>query len=176
VAASNALPPEKRAAVLADIKAGGKSCHQIAKDHSVAKGTVSRIAKTEGLHDAWDRTQTEAATRARVIDSKARREALKDQLIEDAERIRARAWEPYEVVVDNRQLGPQTMTLDLPPAQDVRAFYAAVGIAIDKHCRLEQYDAAGNDVDAKSMLGALAEGIRQYAQSTSEPEGADTDG
>jgi hypothetical protein len=170
------LPPEKRDAVLADIRAGGKSLHQIAKDHTVAKSTVSRIANEAGLTNAWDRSQTEAATRAHAIDCRARREALKDQLIEDAERIRARAWEPYEVVVDNRQAGPQSMTLDLPPAQDVRAFYMAVGLAIDKHCRLEQYDTTGNDVDAKSMLGALAEGIRQYAQSTSEPEGAGTDG
>jgi transposase-like protein len=165
-----ALPPEKRAAVLDDIKAGGKSLHSIAKEHGIAKSTVHRIGTEAGLTDAWDRSQTEAATRAHAIDSKVRREALKDQLIEDAERIRARAWKPYEVVVDNKQLGPQTMTLDLPPAQDVRAFYAAVGIAIDKHCRLEQYDAVGNDGDAKSMLGALAEGIRQYAQHTA-PEG-----
>lgn len=164
----NGLPPEKRAAILADITAGGKSLNQIAKDRGVAKATVSKIAKDEGLTNAFDRSRTEAATRAHAIDCRARREALKDQLIEDAERLRARAWQPYEVVVDNRQLGPQTMTLDLPPAQDVRAFYAAVGLAIDKHCRLEQYDAVDTAADAKSMIGALAEGIQRLANYPAE--------
>jgi transposase len=151
------LGPEKREAVLADIKAGGKSLNQIAKEHDVAKATVSKYAKEAGLTDAFDRSRTEQATRAHAIDCRARREALKEQLIADAERLRARAWEEYEVVVDNRQLGPQTMTLDLPPAQDVRAFYAAVGLAIDKHCRLEQYDTTDSAADAKSFLGDLAE-------------------
>lgn len=153
------LPAEKREAVLAAIRAGGKSLNQIAKDCGVAKATVSKIAKEAGLTDAFDRSRTEAATKAHAIDARARREALKDKLIEDAERLRQRAWERYEVVVDNRQLGPQTMTLDLPPAQDVRAFYAAIGLAIDKHCRLEQYDTTDSAADAKSFLGDLAEAL-----------------
>jgi transposase-like protein len=154
-----AAPHPQREAVLAAVRAGGKSLSQIAKDHGVNKGTVSKWVKDAGLSGAFDRSQTEKATRAHVIDARARREALKDKLIEDAERLRARAWERYEVVVDNRQLGPQTMTLDLPPAQDVRAFYAAVGLAIDKHCRLEQYDNTDNgglnavDEWLRGMLG-----------------------
>jgi hypothetical protein len=164
------IDPERRAAVLRDIKAGGKSLNQIAKDNAVAKSTVSVIAKDAGLNDAFDRTRTEAATRAHAIDCRARREALKDQLIQDAERLRARAWEPYEVVVDNRQLGPQTMTLDLPPAQDVRAFYAAVGLAIDKHCRLEQYDTTDSAAGAKSLLGSLSEALDVAARSLDAQE------
>jgi transposase-like protein len=169
------IDPERRAAVLRDIKAGGKSLNQIAKDNAVAKSTVSVIAKDAGLTDAFDRTRTEAATRAHAIDCRARREALKAALLDDAERLRDRAWSAYEVVVESRATGPSRLTLDLPPLQDVRAAYAAIGIAIDKSVRLEQYDSTDSDVDAKSMLGALAEGIRQYAN-TSGPEGADTDG
>lgn len=169
----NALPPGKKDAILADVRAGGKSARQIAKDHGVGVSTVSGLAKKAGLTNAFDRSKTEAATHAHAIDCRARREALKQQLIEDAEKLRARAWENYEVVVDNRQLGPQTMTLDLPPAQDVRAFYAAVGLAIDKHCRLEQYDATDSAADAKSFLGDLAEAL-EVANRHINGEGSET--
>lgn len=175
-ASRNGLPPEKRDAILADIRAGGKSLTQIAKDHQVGKATVHGIAKKAGLADAFDRTQTEQATQAHAADARARREQLKLALLGDAERLRKRAWEQYEVVVDSRQDGPQTMTLDLPPLQDVRAAYAAIGIAIDKSVRLDQYDSTDSDVDAKSMIGDLAEGIRKWAQANPNPEGADADG
>lgn len=172
---SPGLPPEKRDAVLAAIRAGGKSLNQIAKDCGVAKATVSKIAKEAGLTDAFDRTRTEQATQAHAADARARREQLKLALLGDAERLRKRAWEEYEVIVDSRQDGPQTMKLDLPPLQDVRAAYAAIGIAIDKSVRLDQYDSTDSDVDAKSMIGDLAEGIRRWAQDNPDPEGAGTD-
>lgn len=155
----NPMPPELRAAIIADIKAGGQTARQIAKKHGVGHSTVSTIASKAGIVDAFDRTQTEKATAAKAADCRARREALKEALIEDAEKLRRRAWEPYEVVIDNRQTGSQIMTLDLPPAQDVRAFYAAVGLAIDKHCRLEQYDTTDSASDAKSLLGSLSEAL-----------------
>lgn len=169
------LHTAKRAAILDDIRAGLKSNRQIAKDHSVTPSTVTSIAQAEGITDAFDRTQTEKATQAHAIDCRARREMLKAALLEDAEKLRDRAWSEYEVVVDNRQLGPQTMRLDLPPLQDVRAAYAAIGIAIDKSVRLEQYDSTDSDVDAKSMIGDLAEGIRKWAHANPESEGADAD-
>lgn len=172
----NALPQGKRDEVVAAIRAGGKSLNQIAKDCGVAKATVSKIAKEAGLSDAFDRSQTEAATQAHAADARSRREKLKLDLLSDAERLRARAWDEYEVIVDSRTDGPQTMTLDLPPLQDVRAAYAAIGIAIDKSVRLDQYDSTDSDIDAKSMIGDLAEGIRKWAQDNPDPEGAGADG
>lgn len=171
----NTMPPEKREAVLADIRAGGKPARQIAKEHGVSVSTVSSWAKQEGLTNAFDRSKTEAATQAHAIDCRARREALKAELLDDAERLRQRAWQEYEVVVDSRTDGPQTLTLSLPPLQDVRAAYAAIGIAIDKSVRLDQYDSTDTAVDAKGMLGALADGISAWVQANPDPEGADTD-
>lgn len=170
---SNAYPPEAREAALADVRAGGKSLTQIAKDHNIPKGTISKWVKAAGITNAFDRSPTEAATRANVIDARARRVQLQSDLLDDAQRLRKRAWSRYEVVTENRQAGPQTITLDLPPAQDVRAFYAAIGIAADKSMRLEQYDNTGSDADAKSMIGDLAEGIRKWAQANPDPEEAD---
>lgn len=159
------IPEEKRAAILADIRTGLKSAGQIARDHGVGKTTVSKMARQAGIDDAFDRTKTAKATYAHAIDARAAREKLKLDLLEDAQRLRDRAWSKYEMVVDNRNTGPQQVTLDLPPLQDVRAAYTALSIAVEKSVRLEQYDSTDNSSDAKSMLGALAEGIRQYAQS-----------
>lgn len=151
------LPPKKRAAILADIKAGQKSRNAIARDHGVSTSTVSGIASSEGLTDAFDRSGTEAATRARVIDCKAAREQLKADLLADAQRFRERAWSPYQVVVSTPE-GAEVVTLDLPPLTEARAAYTAIGIAIDKSLRLEQHDSGEGGLTAvdewlRGMLG-----------------------
>lgn len=169
------LAPEKCEAILASVRAGGKSVRAIAKEHGVAPTTVSELAKRHGVHDAFDRSQTEAATQAHAADCRLLREQLKAELLDDAQKLRKRAWSEYEVVLDSRVAGPTTITLKLPPLADVRAAYAALGIALDKSMRLEQYDSTDSDVDAKSMIGALADGLRAYAQATPDPEGADTE-
>lgn len=167
------LPDKQRAAILQDIRAGQKSRNQIARDHNVSVSTVTGIAKAENLTEAFDRSRTEKATRAREVDAKALRAQLKLDLLEDAQKLRARAWAPYEVVVSTPQ-GAETVILSEPPLNEARAAYTAIGIAIDKSLVLEKHDATGGDSGAKSMLDALAEGIRRFAQSdeppTPEPE------
>lgn len=161
------LTAEKRAAILADIQAGQKARNQIARDHGVSVGTVTNIAKDAGLTNAFDRAQTEKATRARAVDVKALREQLKQDLLADAQRFRERAWGPYQVVVSTPQ-GADIVTLDEPPLTEARAAYTAIGIAIDKSLVLEKHDAHQAGDGAKSMLDALADGIRAYARHTGE--------
>lgn len=138
------IPPEKRAAILEEIKTSGKSRNQIARDQGVSMSSVTKIAQDNGLGDAFDRSRTEAATRAKVIDGRGLREQLKNDLLQDAQLIRARAWQEYQVVVSTPK-GAEIKTLTLPPLGDVRNAYTAVAIAIDKALRLEQYDAAGDN-------------------------------
>jgi transposase-like protein len=166
-----ALPPSKRAAIIETIKAGGKSTRQIAKEHGVGHVTVTKIAQQAGLTDAFDRTQTEKATAAKAADCRARREQLKADLLDDAERLRERAWSEYKVVVGT-PTGAQIVSLDLPPLQDVRAAYAALSIAVDKHVKLEQYDTTDSASDAKSLLGTLSDALGIAARSLDgdEPE------
>jgi transposase-like protein len=168
------LPEEKRAAILEDIQAGEKSRNQIARDHGVSVSTVTGIAKAEGLTEAFDRSRTEKATRAKAVDVKALREQLKLDLLEDAQRLRRRAWSPYQVVVSTPQ-GADVVTIDEPPLGEARAAYTAIGIAIDKSLVLEKHDSTGGDSGAGSMLDALAEGIRRFAQSN-EPPAAESEG
>ena len=165
---SKPLPPKKRAEILADIQAGEKGRNEIARDHGVSTSTVTNIAKYAGIDTACDRTSTEKATRAREADCKALREQLKIDMLQDAQRLRQRAWAPYQVVVSTPQ-GADVVTLTEPPLNEVRAAYTAVGIAIDKSLVLERHDSGSGTDGAKSMLDALAEGIRRFAQSDEPP-------
>lgn len=163
------LPDDKRGAILDDIRAREKSRNQIARDHSVSVGTVTNIAKSAGLADAFDRTQTEKAARARAVDCKALRAQLKEDLLLDAQRLRERAWAPYQVVVSTPQ-GADIVTLDEPPLNEARAAYTAVGIAIDKSLVLERHDSVDSAAGAKSMLGSLSEALGVAARSLNEAD------
>lgn len=156
-----ALSDELRAAVLADIKTGGKSARQIGSAHGVSDASVRRIAKDEGLVDAWSRDKTVKATRARVADNAAKRTQLQSDLLDDAQRLRKRAWEPYEIPLAGPQ-GIETITLDLPPLGEVRAAYTSIGIIVDKDRAYERDKSGADGTDhAKSMLGQLMTGLAE---------------
>lgn len=152
------LPDKKRAAILADIRAGEKGRNEIARDHDVSTSTVTNVAKGAGIETAFDRTATAKATRAREADCKALREQLKIDMLEDAQRLRQRAWAPYQVVVSTPQ-GADVVTLEHPPLSEVRSAYTAIGIAIDKSIVLERHDTVDGAAGAKSMLANLADAL-----------------
>lgn len=169
------LSARKRSAVLADIqaaRANGTSVRQIARDHGVAASTVTKIAADYGIADAFGRSQTENATRAREVDCKALRAQLRVDLLHDAQRLRGRAWSPYTVVVSTPE-GAERVVLDEPPLMDVRSAYTAIGIALDKSIRLEQHDSDDSASGAKSMLGDLGKTLRTVADALeTEPDDA----
>jgi transposase-like protein len=167
------LAADKRAAILKDIQAGKLSAHAIAKKHGVAQSTVSRIAGKDVGEAAFDRSQTQKATRAVEIDNRARRALEATAFLDDIARLRARAWEPYTVVVGTAQ-GAEEVVLALPPLGEVRSAYTAIGIVVDKHLALDRHDNSGppGASDAVSMLDQLAAGIRAIAAQQGADEGA----
>jgi hypothetical protein len=150
------LDDTKRAAILADIRAGAKSRNQIARDHGVSAGSVTKLAGTAGITGAFDRSHTKEATRARETDCKALRAQLKVDLLHDAQRLRKRIWGSHQVVVSTPQ-GAEVVTLDENPLTEMRSGYTALGIAVDKSLRLEEFDTDGADgsKNARSLLGSL---------------------
>lgn len=133
------LSDELRAAILADIEAGKKSARQIARDHDVSVGTVSKIAKDERVDGAFERSQTKKAVQASTIDYAARRAALAGRQLTLAEKA-------VEHAIDT-----------LSEASAAQAAVIA-GVAIDKHRLLDQYDAdtqglAAVDAWLKAMIG-----------------------
>ncbi|MER7363590.1 hypothetical protein [Nonomuraea wenchangensis] len=134
------LPDAKRAAILDDIRAG-KPRNQIAREHEVSPSTVSKIAEENGVTNAFDRAQTENATKAALADNKARRVLLSSQALDDAGVMRLKA-------------------LESDSGRDARDFATAYGIFIDKHAVLERLDSDGGADSAKGMIGALAAGLQ----------------
>lgn len=153
------IPDDRRNAILADIKAGTKGRNQIARDHDVSVGTVTKIAKDSGSTAAFDRSQMEKATRAAVADNRSRRAKLASDLLDDAERFRARAWESYSYY-ERGQHGPELVTLEKPPLKEAKEAYVAIGIALDKHVVLERHDATDPGTMG-SLLGTLLDGLQQ---------------
>lgn len=154
------LPEDLRAAIRADIEAGEKGRNAIAREHGVSAQTVSNIADDAGMHGAFSRLQTENATRARQADLAARRASIAQMLLEDAERMRERAWAEYPVVVTSQQ-GAEVVTLEQPPLRDAQAAYTSIAICLDKHLALVRHDGdAGGDLEsAKSLLGDLGRAL-----------------
>jgi len=152
------IDDETRAAVLEDIASEEElSCREIGKRHGVSESTVRKIARDNGFTDAFTRANTESATRARVADMASRRTELAAGLLEDAERLRKRAWSKY-VHVANGSEGLESIELDLPPLSEVRNAYAALGISVDKHLQLVKHDSdttglAAVDAWLREMIG-----------------------
>ncbi len=157
------IPDDKRAAILAEVKAGTKGRNQIARDHGVSVGTVTNIANSAGIgQTAFDRSVSEKATQAVVADNRSRRARIASELLDDVERLRKRAWEPY-TYYERGQQGPELVTLEQPPQKEAKEAYVAIGICLQRHAELEKHDADRGDEKAKSMLTDLAKALKVVA-------------
>jgi hypothetical protein len=154
-----ALDPTIRTAIIEDIKAG-KQRNQIARERNVSGSTVTKIAGEEGLTNAFDRTQTVNATRARGIDIAAARAVLIERMYGVAGRMLDRVESPYTQVVGG-PMGAELVTTKLPPLRDAQAGMSAAAIAIDKAARLEDRNGDARVDQARSLLGAMFEGLQR---------------
>lgn len=162
------LDPNKRAAILADIQARQLGRNAIARKHHVGLGTVSTIAHDEGIYDAFDRTQTARATADRQADMRARRAQLAEDLLDDAERIRDRLFDPYTAAVSGRE-GVERVTLDEPDAAALRNFMTSIAVALDKHIALDKHDQDGGMSEVASMLDGLLDAFGLNRTTTETP-------
>jgi hypothetical protein len=153
------LDPQIRTAIIADIKAG-KPRNQIARDHGVSGASVTKIAGQEGITNAFDRSQVENATRARTIDLAATRAGLIERLYGVAGRMLDRVESPYTQIVSG-SAGAELVTTKLPPLRDAQAGMSSAAIALDKAARLEDRQGDGKVDAAKSLLGAMFEGLQK---------------
>lgn len=159
------LDAQKREAILAAIRAGAgwRSRNDIAREHDVSAATVGNIAAEAGVTDAFDRTHLARASQAKQVDNRARRAALVQAYLDDAERIRKRLWEPAEQVTATGQV----VSLTLPQGRDVRDFAMAGTALVKATIEVEKHDQGDQGAeDAKSMLLGVAEGLKaMYAAS-----------
>lgn len=143
------------------------SRNEIARQMNRSGRTISIIAAELGL--SFDRTATEEATRARAADLAERRVILAEALQGDAEQLTARMWEPAKVFnIGGKDNTYTDQDVDEPPADAKKALMAAAGMAIDRSLRLVPAENDGGLDAARSMLGALADGIRRVTSSPGE--------
>lgn len=162
------IPAGKRAAIITDIKAGN-SCRSIARNHNVSASTVTKIAKDEKIPGAFARAQTQNATRAKRFDAAAARAQLIQDLYADAQRFRARGWDPYTQIVSG-PAGSEFVTTKMPPLRDQQAAYTSVAICLDKAVKLEAVDSQDGAADAKSLLGQLGAALGVAAQALGDEQ------
>jgi hypothetical protein len=133
----------------------GLSCNAIAAELGRSRSTISGQCRKLGL--SFDRASTRQATEAKVADAKARRAEAVRLAMDDWHRLRERAWSPYRVAMGTGE-GLETITLELPPAQDTRAFYNSMSVCIKDQIAIEKHDADPGSMSAvdawlAAMLG-----------------------
>lgn len=155
----------ERADIIGRIRAG-EPRNAIARATGRSAGTISDIAKTEGL--SFDRSATKTATEARQVDRRATRAAMIDRLYALADRAlgqveRLDAGGKYRLV----QGTPSGAVIDIEtttaPARDRQSLAVTAAIWLDKATALERVDsgesgAAGLIVDLVDGLRAVAHG------------------
>ena len=114
-------------AVVADLKSGKYGRNEIAERHNIGRATVTRIAHDNDLDPSAKANQTQHATRAVAIETRARREKLKSELLDDIQALRVRAWSAWSKEVPGRDGETYTLTAELPPLPEVASAYRAVG-------------------------------------------------
>lgn len=89
--------------------------------------------------------QTRAATETLAAKSAARRAELAARLLEDAERLRARLWQPCVVSNFGKDNTLATATIPEPSPRDKLSLITAAAVCCDKSLLLEHRDAEGPD-------------------------------
>lgn len=153
--------------------AEGCGRNEISRRTGIHQRRVSAIAAELGL--TFRRAaHTAVATEIKKEDARARRAALAISLLEDAERLRQQlfaACTAYNFGGKDNTFAQ--VKLSEPSFRDKNYLMGAIGLAVDRAVRLDEYDKDTGLGDAKSMLSALAAGLDAAYR---ELEGQPSDG
>ncbi|WP_327335859.1 helix-turn-helix domain-containing protein [Streptomyces sp. NBC_01324] len=160
---------------LRTLHAEGLGRNAIAREMGIAPAAVSRTAAHLGL--TFDRSKIQAATTARLADLAERRSLLAEDLITDAEKLRAQIWQPHlywDWGGKDHDYGDKLA--DEPTPGDKRALMGAAGMAIDRSLKLAPAEvSAGGEEEARSMLGNLFTGLAALANQDHEQPGEEAE-
>ncbi|MEU0783536.1 hypothetical protein ABZ341_18420 [Streptomyces sp. NPDC006173] len=155
-----------------ELHAQGLGRNAIAREMGISQVVVSRTAAHLDL--AFDRSRIQAATAARLADLAERRSLLAEDLIGDAEKLRAQMWKPTLVFAfGGKDNTFESELLGEAPAADKRALMGTAGMAIDRSLKLAPPDGSSGADEAKSMLGKLFTGVAALVE---QQEGAEAEG
>lgn len=149
-------------AVLRRLIPQGVSQSEIGRQLDRTRGSVANRAAKLGIRS--DRTQTAAATEAKILDAKALRANLKLKLLEDAERLRASMWKPAKVYnIGGKDNTYTEHDVDEPPFRDKLSAMQAAAAAIDRSLKIDQHDADTGIAEASSLLDQFEAAVKAVA-------------
>ncbi|WP_068160454.1 helix-turn-helix domain-containing protein [Rhodococcus phenolicus] len=138
---------------LRDLHADGRSLHSIAEEMGRSKRTISVWAGKLGL--SWDRSGTAKAAQAKHVDNKARRAALEERLLVEADKVLDQMWKPALVFsfggTDNEY---NEHILDRPTFGDQKAIMQTASTALNAANKLHDLNTGH---DAEGVVSVLAE-------------------
>jgi hypothetical protein len=140
----------------------GKSCRAIADEIDRSPTTVSEKAAEMGL--SFDRSQTEAATKAALKDNAAKRAAIIAWQYDRTLRLAARLDADTFKVAGQTQFGMQAEELDFVPDGSELNLSRAIGTYLKAAADLEKVDATDGTDAARGMLGDLMARLRGPAK------------
>lgn len=164
---------------VAALHAAGKGRNEIARALDVSAGTVTNIARALGL--SFDRSETAAATAAKVVDLKARRAAIQARLIARAEKVLDRLeGDTYTALVKTAGGAEEVRELHFVPARDEKDLQYVVGGYLIADERLQRASGDSGEDATRSMLSGLFQDVqgawetakaRRDAEQAQGPEG-----
>lgn len=176
VAAPRKYSDSQRAEALKLYESSGPTAVQ--KQLGISKATVTGWAKATGTRTVRV-ARTRAATEARAVDLKSRRQELASLLLEDAERLRRQLWQPAKVInFGGKDNTLAETTLPEPQFVDKKNIMTTVSTALSSVAKLEAIDNDNGSNHAKSMLERLADQLNEVNladdgfNGSSEPEAA----
>ncbi|MBL1104932.1 hypothetical protein JK361_10050 [Streptomyces sp. 5-8] len=155
---------------LRQLHADGVSRNEIARQMGWAVGTITNHANRLGL--SFDREAVRAATDARQVDLKDRRQRIQEQLLELAERSIERTQSRY-LLTGFSHTGEMTAEwLQQPPARETKDLTAAAMSALARFDAKAKDDTGDEGVsEARSMLGDLGKALTAAAEQMGEGDG-----
>lgn len=153
----NSIRGERRQQVI-DLVNQGLPRNQVAERTGLGRGTISGIAKAEGL--TFDRERTRVATEARQVDNKARRAQLSAALLDQINAVLARANADRHKRIFKAEYGAEYVKeIDFVPPDELKALLTSLGTLITGHLKLDAHDSdehglAAVDEWLKGMLGS----------------------
>lgn len=155
-----------------ELHALGYGRNRIAREIGQAPVSVSRTAEHLGL--TFDRSKIQAATEARLADLAERRSLLAEDLLQDAEKLRAQLWQETTVYsFGGKDNTYEDHVFDEAPASEKRALMSTASMAIDRSLKLVPSEESSNLDSAKSMLGSLGEALVAFTRQEDELEAAE---
>jgi hypothetical protein len=146
-------------AEVARLHATGAGRNEIARTLKLAAATITKLAQQQGL--SFDRAPTAQATEARKTEAAGRRAELELAYLAEARMLIEELRAPVLVYnFGGKDNSYEEQLHDEPDAASKLKLMQASGIAVDRALKLADTDASTGLPAAKSMLGALAAGLR----------------